>query len=227
MNARALALLVVWGGLIGGRHPAGRGPAPLTEPEVRSWLREYEPLLGRPLADVVALLGQPAGPAGGVPGKPIVFARTATRRSMNVGFRQGVVDSLQIQPDDGEELPAREVTDRPETYYRCYGRTEAISDYMIAWSRDGTMMFQFQYDGRGLRFYRVILLKSTGQAAARGVRPCRGTPKSPEIREAMSRPNDPAPGPSASPDDEPVRVEADGEGFLSATPKALTGFVSA
>lgn len=213
MDARAITFVALCWAFGGAGHPTGPKYVFFSEPEVRSWTREYEGLFGKSYEDVVARLGLPAGSA---PGNRIVYARTAARRSMNLGFSNGVVDSIQVAPDRGEELPLSEVAGRPETYYRCYGRTEAISDYMMAWSRDGKTMIQFQYDGRRMRLYRVITMgDSLANGITPGFRPCIGTPESPEIRAAMSRPGDSDPPPAGAPEEEPVRVEAFGEGVLT------------
>lgn len=201
--------LVLMGALVGGRHPAGAGPTLLSEPEVRSWLGELEQLFDKSSLDAVARLGRPAaeGPEG-----RLIFAETAARRALSVGFSGGFVDAIQVKPRDGEELPVREVVDRPETYYRCYGRSESASDYMAAWSRDGKVILQFKVYGRNMRLHRVILFSdAVAKAAASGPPPCRGTPEDPEVRGAMSRPNPPDVAPAQGSEDEPVRVDAGAE----------------
>lgn len=208
MNARMLAILFM-GALIGGRHPAGPGLPALTEPEVRSWRGELEPLFDQPYEEIVARLGPPAsiGPRG-----RMIYDATATQRSLSLGFRRGLVDSIQVLPRYAENMPIQEIVDRPETYYRCYGRSESASDYMAVWSRDGKVMAQYQARGRNLRLYRVIFLNDAlGKAIATGPSPCRGTPESAELRGTMSRPN--PPGPTSHPDDPPVRMEDFGEGI--------------
>lgn len=212
MDARTLALVLL-AALAGGRHPAGLSPAPLTEAEVRSWREELEPLFDKGYGEALARLGLPADQG---PGGRMIYAETATRRSLSVDFSHGVIDAIQVKPRDGEDLPVREVVERPETYYRCYGRSESASDYMAAWSRDGKVMLQFRIEGRRMRLYRVMLYNDAlAKAAVGGPPPCRGTPEDPEVRSLMSRPNPPYNPPPEPTEDEPVRVEAEGEGVLT------------